>query len=296
MSGRDESCRALIKAAEDRSRPPLLMGILNVTPDSFSDGGRFPDADHAVAFGLSMAAQGADLIDVGGESTRPGAPPVSEAEERERVIPVIRALAGRTPVPISIDTRRSSVAEAALEAGAVVVNDVSGFNHDPQMPFLLGRERPIAVAMHMRGSPADMQTRTGYKSLVADCVAELWTGARRALDAGLPTDHLWLDPGIGFAKDAQQSLALLANLDAFVALGRPILVGVSRKAFLGRLTNVPVPAERAFSTAAAVTAAILLGARILRVHDVAAMRQVIQVAQAIRSARADVLEPREVRP
>jgi len=296
MSGRDDICRALIQAAEDHARPPLLMGILNVTPDSFSDGGLFPDADHAVAFGLSLAAQGADLIDVGGESTRPGAPPVSEADETERVVPVIRALAQRTPVPISIDTRRSSVAEAALQAGATVVNDVSGFRHDPQMCFLLGELQPVAVAMHMRGSPADMQTRTDYTALVADCVTELWTGARKALEAGLPTDHLWLDPGIGFAKDSRQSLALLAHLDAFVALGRPVLVGVSRKAFLGRLTNVSVPAERGWGTAAAVTAAVLMGARILRVHDVGAMRQVLAVTTAIREARSEIFEPREVRP
>jgi dihydropteroate synthase len=272
------------------------MGVLNVTPDSFSDGGRFADADHAVVAGLSMAAAGADILDVGGESTRPGAPPVSEAEERERVVPVIRALAERTPVPVSVDTRRSSVAEAALEAGALVVNDVSGFQHDREMAHLLGRERPVAIAMHMRGNPSDMQMRTNYAALVADCVTELWNGARTALDAGLPTDHLWLDPGIGFAKDARQSLALLARLEAFVALGRPVLVGVSRKSFLGRLTGVDTPSERIFGTAAAVTAAVLAGARVLRVHDVAEMRQVILVASAIRIARSDVFEPPEVRP
>lgn len=295
MSRRDDTIRALIAAAEDRSRPPLLMGILNVTPDSFSDGGRFLDPDHAVVHGLAMVAAGADLVDVGGESTRSGAPPVPEAEERSRIVPVIRALVDRTSTPVSVDTRRASVAEAALEAGAVVVNDVSGFHHDPEMAHLLGRERPVAVAMHMRGSPADMQTRTNYAALVADCVTELWAGAREAIDAGLPVDHLWLDPGIGFAKDARQSLVLLARLDAFVALGRPVLVGLSRKSFLGRLTGVESPADRLMGTAAAVTAAVLAGARILRVHDVAAMRQVVAVASAVRLAHADVFEPPEVR-
>jgi dihydropteroate synthase len=296
MSERDEKIRPLIDAARDLGNPPLLMGILNVTPDSFFDGGRFHDADAALAHGLAMAAAGADLIDVGGESTRPGAPPVSESDELARVIPVVQTLAQQCTVPISIDTRRASVAEAALMAGACVVNDVSGFTHDREMPHLLGHEHPIAIAMHMRGTPSDMQTRTDYQSLVGDCICELWTGARRATDAGLPLDHLWLDPGIGFAKDAAQSLHLLANLPAFVAMGLPILVGVSQKSFLQRLIGVAEPGNRQFATAAAVAVAVMGGARVLRVHDVGAMRQVVQVAWASRMAGSASFKFPEVSP
>jgi dihydropteroate synthase len=296
MSRREDTLRALVEAAEDRARPPLLMGVLNVTPDSFSDGGRFLDPDRAVAHGLAMAAAGADLLDVGGESTRPGSPAVPEAEERARVLPVLKALASRSDVAMSVDTRRASVAAAALEAGAVVVNDVSGFAFDPDMPHLLGTEAPVAIAMHMRGTPGDMQFRTNYGSLVGEVVAELWTNARRALDAGLPLERLWLDPGIGFAKDATQSVALMARLPAFAALGRPLVVGVSRKSFIGRLTGVTEPAERVLGTAAAVACCVLDGARVLRVHDVAAMRQVVQVAWAVARARVEGADRPEVRP
>jgi dihydropteroate synthase len=274
---------ALLEAAADATRPPLVMGVLNVTPDSFADGGRYADPDAAVAHGLTMAEAGADVIDVGGESTRPGAKAVSVKDELDRVIPVIRGLAGRVPA-ISIDTRRAAVAEAALDAGALIVNDVSAFRHDPEMTHLLGRRRPAAVAMHMRGVPEDMATRTGYRSLVADCATELWASASRAVDAGLPLDHLMLDPGIGFAKDSDQSLALLANLDVFVRLGRPVVVGVSRKSFIGRVLGRPDPSERLFGTAGAVAVAVVRGARVLRVHDVAGMRDVAVVAHAIARA------------
>ncbi len=296
MLRRDETIRNLLAAVHDPARPPLLMGVLNVTPDSFSDGGQYRETDQAIAHGLAMAAAGADILDVGGESTRSGAAPVGEAEELDRVIPVIRALVDRMPMPISVDTRRTSVAQAALDAGAVIVNDVSCFRQDHDMAALLGRERPIAVAMHMRGQPSDMQARTDYQDLLPDCVSELWSCARQALDAGLPRDHLWLDPGIGFAKDAPQCVTLLAHLDSFVSLGLPVLVGVSRKTFIGHLTGVELPSERLLGTAAAVSACVLAGARIVRVHDVGAMRQVVAVAHAIRAARAPAFQPREVRP
>jgi dihydropteroate synthase len=281
MPRRVAQTAALIAALEDHARPPLLMGVLNVTPDSFADGGRFLDPDAAVARGLEMAAQGADILDVGGESTRPGGAPVDRDEELRRVIPVIRELAARTDLPLSIDTRNAAVAAAAIEAGVAIVNDVTAFTHDPEMPALLGEERPLAIAMHMRGQPADMMTRTAYVSLIADCVSELWAHAGRALDAGLPVDHLLLDPGIGFAKDARQNVELLHRLDAFVALGRPVVVGVSRKSFLGRITGHKDPGDRLMATAAAVALAAARGARVLRVHDVCAMKDVVAVAHAI---------------
>lgn len=281
MSRRVEQTAALLDALRDPVRPPLLMGAVNVTPDSFSDGGRYFEPEAAVARGLQMAAEGADIIDVGGESTRPGAAPVDTDEEMRRVLPVIRELHERTNVPLSIDTRHAVVARAAIDAGAAIVNDVTAFTYDPEMPDLLGEERPLAIAMHMRGRPADMMTRTAYLSLIADCVSELWAHAGRALDAGLPLEHLLLDPGIGFAKDARQNVELLHHLDAFVALGRPVVVGVSRKSFLGRITGRTDPADRLHATAAAVAMAVARGARVLRVHDVCAMKDVVAVTHAI---------------
>jgi dihydropteroate synthase len=269
-------------AAADPAHVPLVLGVLNVTPDSFSDGGRFRDPAVAIRRGLEMADEGADLVDVGGESTRPGAAPVAVDEELSRVLPVIRALADR--VPVSIDTRRAAVAAAALEAGAVVVNDVSGFRFDPEMAPLLGRLRPLAIAMHSRGTPADMAERTDYRSLATDVLSELWAGVAEACDAGLPFENVWLDPGIGFAKDAAQNLRLLADVGVLVRGGRPIVIGVSRKSFLGHVLDRRDPADRAWGTAAAIAVAVAAGARVVRVHDVAAMRDVARVAHAIAAA------------
>jgi len=272
---------SLLPALSDPARPPLVMGILNVTPDSFYEGGRVTDPAAAVEAGLAMAEHGADVIDVGGESTRPGAVPVPVEVELDRVLPVVRALAGRTRAAISIDTRHAGVAEAAVDAGAAFVNDVSGFRHDPEMPRVLGRCKPLAIAMHMRGDPGDMATRADYRCLAADVLAELWAGVVPALDAGLPVGHVLLDPGIGFAKTAGQSLAILRDLDVLVRTGRPVVVGASRKSFIGRVLDRPDPAGRLFGTAAAVAAAVVRGARVLRVHDVAEMRDVVRVAHAI---------------
>jgi dihydropteroate synthase len=263
------------------------MGVLNVTPDSFFDGGRYLDPRQAIERGIALAEQGADIIDIGGESTRPGAVAVPIDQEMSRVIPVIEALGRSLDIPLSIDTRHAAVAEAALDAGALMVNDVSGFSADPDMVSMLGRKRPLAVAMHMRGTPDDMQDRTGYRSLLADCVTELWSSASRAVDAGLPLNNLLLDPGIGFAKDWLQSLMLLDRLEVFAALGCPLVVGVSRKSFIGRVLDRPSPERRTFGTAAAVAVAVVKGARILRVHDVAEMKDVIAVAHAIVSTRDD---------
>ncbi len=276
--------RALLSRVADMTAPPLVMGILNVTPDSFHDGGRFASPEAAVAHGLSLASEGADLIDVGGESTRPGATSLTAAEEASRVVPVIRALARATTVPLSVDTRHALVAEAAIEAGAVMVNDVSAFTADSDMIPLLVRARPLAVAMHMRGDPSTMQTRTDYRAFLADCIAELWASVTAACNAGFPHEHVFVDPGIGFAKTPAQCLEILRHLDLFVALGRPVLIGPSRKSFVGAVLDRPTTGDRLFGTAAAVALATASGARVIRVHDVSAMCDVVRVAHAVTRA------------
>ena len=259
------------------------MGILNVTPDSFSDGGRSASPSAAVRRGLALAAAGADLIDVGGESTRPGARAVSAREERARVVPVIRALARRVRVPISIDTSKAAVAAAALEAGAGLVNDVTALRGDRRMAAVVARAGVPVVLMHMRGHPRTMQRRTRYRALPDDVLAELQTAIDRALDAGIASDRILVDPGLGFAKTAAQNLTLLRTLSAFHALGHPLVVGPSRKSFIGTVLEAPVN-ERLFGTAACVALAIAGGAHIVRVHDVDAMAQVARMTDAILQA------------
>jgi dihydropteroate synthase len=283
MTDRESRILSLLRAADDATRPPLVMGVVNVTPDSFHDGGRHADPDAAVAWGLALAEAGADIVDIGGESTRPGASEVPARVERDRVLAVVSDLAGRG-IAVTIDTRRASVAAAAVEAGAIGVNDVSGFAFDSGMIPLLAAARPLAIAMHMRGNPADMQTRTGYRSVADDVASELRDRVRAARDGGVPTDRLWVDPGIGFAKTAEQCVELLARLDAVVGLGLPVVAGVSRKSFIGKILGRPDPAGRVFGTAAAVALAVDRGARVLRVHDVSEMSDVIRVAHAIRRA------------
>ncbi len=263
---------------------PFLMGVVNVTPDSFSDGGRYLSVEAAVAHAERLLAEGADLLDLGGESTRPGAGEVPEAEEIDRVAPVIAALRARgVTAPISVDTRKPGVAAAALAAGADLVNDVAGLSA-PGMAELLIRTGAPAVLMHMRGTPADMQARTGYRDVVEEVAGELGQALRRAVARGVPEDRIILDPGLGFAKTAEQTAALLANLPRLAALGRPLLVGPSRKSFLGALTGAPVE-DRLPATLAAVTAAVLGGAAFVRVHDVAPARQAARLAAALRGAR-----------
>jgi dihydropteroate synthase len=263
---------------------PFLMGVVNVTPDSFSDGGRYLDPAAAVDRAERLLAEGADLLDLGGESTRPGAPEVPEAEEIRRVVPVVEALRARgVTAPISVDTRKPAVARAALDAGADLVNDVAGLSA-PGMAELLAERGAPAVLMHMRGTPADMQQRTGYRDVVEEVAEELAAALARAVALGVPAERVVLDPGLGFAKTAAQTAELLANLPRLRALGRPLLVGPSRKSFLGALTGSPV-AERLPATLAAVTAAVLGGAAFVRVHDVAPARQAAQVAAALRDAR-----------
>jgi dihydropteroate synthase len=265
---------------------PLVMGILNVTPDSFSDGGRYYDAGAALARAERLVEEGADLLDVGGESTRPGAAAVDAAEDRARAVPLIRRLYERlgNAVPISVDTRKAEVARAALEAGAAIVHDVSALA-DPAMAGVVQGAGAGVVLMHMRGTPETMQALARYGDVVGEVSAELDTAYRAALARGIAAEQIVLDPGIGFAKTGEHNLALLASLDALTArLDRPLLLGPSRKAFLGELLGGVPPEERAVGTAAACVAGVLGGARIVRVHDVHAVRQAVDVAEAIRRA------------
>jgi len=260
---------------------PFLMGIVNATPDSFSDGGRYLEPGAAVDRALRLAEEGADLVDVGGESTRPGAPPVPAAEEIARVVPVVERLRARGfPLPISVDTVKGAVARAALLAGADLVNDVSALG-DPDLARACAEAGVPVVLMHMRGTPADMQSRAVYRDVVAEVARELEAALAWAEAAGIPRERTILDPGIGFAKTAEQSLELLARAGELRALGRPLLVGPSRKSFIGKVTGAEV-GERLPGTLAAVTACVLAGVELLRVHDVAAVRQAARVAAALR--------------
>jgi dihydropteroate synthase len=261
------------------------MGVVNATPDSFSDGGRSFTLDAAVAHAERLAEEGADLIDLGGESTRPGARPVAVAEELRRVVPVIERLrARRFTVPISIDTCKVEVARAALAAGADLVNDVTGLR-DPALAEAVAAAGVPVVVMHLRGTPADMASRASYADLLAEVAAELREGLARAAAAGIQEARIILDPGLGFAKTPAQTVELLARVGELKALGRPLLVGPSRKRFIGDLTGAPVEA-RLPGTLAAVTACVLAGVELIRVHDVAAARQACQVAAALRKAGA----------
>jgi dihydropteroate synthase len=259
------------------------MAVLNVTPDSFSDGGSFAVADAAVEHGLRLAAEGADLIDVGGESTRPGAQPVPADEELRRALPVIRELVRRAKVPISIDTTKAEVARAAMEAGAEVVNDVSGLRRDPEMGTAVARGGAALCLMHSRGEPRDMQQHAAYADLLGEMQDELLEGLRRAREAGVPEERIALDPGLGFAKTAEHNLLLMRRLRELTQLGRPLLAGASRKSFLGRLSGKIAP-ERLTGSVAAAAVLALNGASILRVHDVAATREALAVVDAVRSS------------
>jgi len=261
---------------------PLIMGILNVTPDSFSDGGDCADPDTAVARGLAMAAAGADLIDVGGESTRPGSAAVPAAEEAARVIPVIRELARRLTIPISVDTTKAAVAAAALDAGAVLLNSVRPLHEEPELLELLQTCDAGAVLMHLRGTPQTMQSQTHYDHVVEEILGFFDHGLRVLAAAGIAPERIILDPGLGFAKTAEQNLELIRALGRFRALGRPVLAGPSRKSFIGKLLDEPDPKRRQWGTAAAVAACVLHSADILRVHDVPEMLQVCRVAAACR--------------
>lgn len=257
------------------------MGILNVTPDSFSDGGRFQQLDSALRRAEEMVADGADLIDVGGESTRPGAVLVSVSEELDRVVPVIEAIHRRIAIPISVDTNKAAVAAAALESGADWVNDVSGLQFDATMAATVAAGGGGLFLMHTRGTPLEMQQHTDYDDVVAEVMAVLSSSVSSALAAGIPLQSLAIDPGIGFAKDLAANLELLRRLDEFRVLDLPILLGTSRKSFIGKVLQQPNPFDRLYGTLATVALGVAGGAMLLRVHDVRAAREVAQMSWAI---------------
>ena len=260
------------------------MGIVNVTPDSFSDGGLFLDAARAIDHGRELAAAGADLLDVGGESTRPGAAAVSAAEELERVVPVVAGLAA-TGAPISIDTSKAEVAAAALDAGAEIVNDVTAFRADPDIAGLCADRRCAVVLMHMLGDPRTMQDDPRYEDVVNDVAAFLSERIELAITAGVEEERIWIDPGIGFGKTVEHNLVLLRRLGELAELGRPIVIGTSRKRFLGAITGREV-GDRVGGTIASNVMALEAGAHVFRVHDVAEARQALDAAAVI-LGRAD---------
>lgn len=258
-----------------------LMGVLNVTPDSFSDGGEFNTPSAALAQAQRLVEAGADIIDIGGQSTRPGAEQISLEEELRRVLPIVQAVRSVLSVPISVDTTRASVAHRAIEAGADMINDISGGTFDPEMLPVVAQLQVPLVLMHIRGTPQTMQQRTDYQDLIGEIYEFLERQVAAAIKAGIERSHLIIDPGIGFAKTAEQNLEILRQLPRFRSLGVPILVGVSRKSFIGRILNRPDPKARVWGTAAACCAAIAGSADILRVHDVPEMYDVCRVGDAI---------------
>jgi len=266
-------------------RRTAVMGVLNVTPDSFSDGGLYLEPSRAVDRALEMVEEGADVIDVGGESTRPGADPVPLEEELRRVVPVIEAIASRVPVPVSVDTYKAKVAKEALEAGASIVNDISGLQFDPRMAEVVARYGAAVVVMHIKGTPKTMQQDPRYDDLIGEITQYLKDGVRRAEEAGVSPDAIVVDPGIGFGKRLEHNLTIFSRLEELSSLGKPVLIGPSRKRFIGEILGVEV-GERLFGTLASVAAAVMRGAHIVRVHDVRPVRQVVDVVDAILGVEA----------
>jgi dihydropteroate synthase len=265
----------------------LVMGVLNVTPDSFSDGGQFFDFDRAIAQAEQMIEEGADIIDVGGESTRPGSEFVSEVEELRRVIPIIERIALSASIPISIDTTKPSVARAALEAGAEIVNDISGLRFDQAIADEAARAKAGLVLMHSRGTPKDMQQMPPVADIMSEVTSGLSQSVSIAKEHGVPRESIAIDPGIGFGKTAEQNVELIAKLDQLVRElpDLPLLIGTSRKSFLGKLLDNAPADERLYGTLASTVAAVLNGAHVVRVHDVEATRDAVRVIDAIRAAQ-----------
>jgi dihydropteroate synthase len=261
------------------------MGILNITPDSFSDGALYLDADRALERALQMEEEGADSIDIGGESTRPFAPPVDEKEELRRILPIIERLAGRLRIPISVDTYKSSVAREALRAGAEIINDISGCTFDPEMPATVAAAGAGLVIMHTRGTPGEMQLDTHYDDIVAEVIGNLRKQLMLAVARGVRRQNIVVDPGIGFGKSCEGNLEILRRLGEFAILGRPVLIGTSRKSFIGTILGREVK-DRIFGTAATVALAVANGASLFRVHDVRQMRDVALMAHAVTSIPA----------
>jgi len=256
------------------------MGILNRTPDSFSDGGNFLDEKKALRHIEQMVKDGADIVDIGGESTRPGAEQVSLKDELDRVIPVIRKAAANIDIPISIDTRKAEVAEAALEAGASIVNDITALQGDKEMRHVVAKHRVPVILMHMKGAPRTMQQSPVYEDLISEIISYLKYSIELAKDAGVPADSIIIDPGIGFGKTTEHNLSIIRNLGRLKSLGRPILIGTSRKSFIGGVLKLDV-GRRLMGTAASVAISILNGANIIRVHDVKEMVEVARLADAV---------------
>ncbi len=261
----------------------LIMGILNVTPDSFSDGGRFVDPVAAVDQAQKMIAEGADIIDIGGESTRPGVSYINEEEEIVRIRPIVEALGKRTDIPLSIDTRKAAVAQVALDLGVAIVNDVSALQDDSRMAQVIEESGAGVVLMHRQGHSATMQDAPHYEDVVEEVKSFLAKRVALAQSMGIPSDRIIVDPGIGFGKTCKHNFKILANLGEFLEINQPLLVGLSRKGFIGELTGKPV-AEREMGNAAAIAIAVWQGTHILRVHDVGAMKDAIRVAQALRNS------------
>jgi dihydropteroate synthase len=266
-------------------RPPLVMGIVNATPDSFSDGGRYLDSEAAIAHALELVRQGADLLDIGGESTRPGSLPVPLDEELARVLPVVRSLAGQTSVPLSIDTSKAEVARRCLEAGAHIINDITALRGDPEMAAVVRDFGAGVILMHMQGTPANMQDNPTYTDVVAEVAAFLEERLHAAAEIGIAAERVVLDPGIGFGKGREHNLALLAGLGELRRLGRPVCLGVSRKGFLGKLLDRPLERRLAGSLAAACFTLAQDSAQVLRVHDVAETHDAVIVFEALRGHR-----------
>lgn len=269
----------------DFTKKTYIMGILNVTPDSFYDGGKYTRVDAAVRRGIELLEEGADIIDIGGESTRPGAEPVSEEEELRRVIPVIEELSKRVKIPISIDTYKSKVAEEAINAGASIINDISGLRFDRRMPEVAAKYRVPVVLMHIKGTPKVMQQSPYYRYLIPEIIEYLRESIVIAKEAGIDEELLIIDPGIGFGKLPEHNLEIIKNLKEFTKLGKPILIGVSRKSFISKVLNDAPPEERLEGTMAAVAISVINGANIVRVHDVAAISKVVKIADAIKFCR-----------
>ncbi|HYA88595.1 MAG TPA: dihydropteroate synthase [Nitrospirota bacterium] len=271
-------CRGTMLILGGRTR---IMGILNVTPDSFSDGGLFADAGKAISHARDMAAAGADIIDIGGESTRPGSEPLAEEEELRRIIPLIERLSKELAVPISVDTYKASVAKKALDAGASIVNDISGLRFSPDMAKVVAEYGAAVIIMHIKGTPRNMQQNPVYDDVIGEIMAYLEEGIAIAERAGVDRNKTLIDPGIGFGKTLEHNLAILNRLDAFRALGRPIVLGTSRKKFIGKILEIPIPEQRIEGTAATVAIGIERGASIVRVHDVAHMARIVRMTDAI---------------
>ena len=270
-------CKKTVLQLNERTH---LMGIVNVTPDSFSDGGMFLDPDNAISHGIELASQGADIIDIGGESTRPGAKPLLPDEELRKVIPVIEGLSAEVDVPISIDTYKSLIAEKAIEAGAEMINDISGLHFDPKMADVAAKYDVPVVVMHIKGTPEVMQLDVHYDCLLTEIMEYLEESTEIAERAGVDEGQIIIDPGIGFGKSVEDNLTIIRHLGEFKSLGKPIMLGTSRKSFIGKILNEEVD-QRAEGTLASISAAIMNGANILRVHDVGPARKAAQIVDAI---------------